>query len=138
MRDGGVEFTDEADSDCHPALCIRAKRPIPQAEPSSDEIDERIQREQKLIANVAGECQPLHVLHHGIQFVSVNDQNAFATGSHMDGVFLDVDVSVCTKKAGHQLIVISWTVNYASAFAGFAQDFLDDVVMLLRPINSTA
>ena len=56
----------------------------------------------------------------------------------MNGVFLDVDVSVGTKKAGHQLVVISWNVNYASAFAGFAQDFLDDVVMLLRPINSAA
>ena len=73
MRDSSFEFTDKADSILHPPLCIGAKRPVPETEPASYEIDERIQREQKLIANVAGECQPLHVLHHGIQFVSVND-----------------------------------------------------------------
>src|SRR5205807_6789465 len=73
MRDSSFEFANEADGVFHPPLCIRAKRPVAQAEPSSDEIDERIQREQKLIANVTGECQPLHILHHRVQFVSMND-----------------------------------------------------------------
>ena len=73
MRDSSFEFTDETDGVFHPPLRIGAERPVPKIKPSSDEIDERIQREQKLIANVAGKRQPLHVLHHGIQFVSVND-----------------------------------------------------------------
>ena len=56
----------------------------------------------------------------------------------MNGVLLDVDVSVRTEEAGYQLIVISRNINYASTLAGLAQNFLDDVVMFLRPINSTA
>src|SRR6266545_7809827 len=98
MRDSSFEFTDKADSILHPPLCIRAKRPVPETEPASYEVDERIQREQKLIANIARECQPLHVLHHRIQFVSVNDQNAFSAGSHMNGVLHDVDVSIRTQE----------------------------------------
>ena len=56
----------------------------------------------------------------------------------MNCVFLDVDVPVSTEEVGYQLIVIAGNVNYASALARLAQDFLDDVVMLLRPINSAA
>src|SRR5439155_9155499 len=56
----------------------------------------------------------------------------------MNGVLLDVDVPISTEEAGYELIVISRNVNYASALTGFTQYFLDDVVMLLRPINSTA
>ena len=56
----------------------------------------------------------------------------------MNGVLPDVDVSISTKEADHQFVVISRNVNYASALAGFAQDFLDDIVMLLGPINSAA
>src|SRR5207248_7048712 len=54
----------------------------------------------------------------------------------MNDVLLDVDVSVSTKEAGYHLIVISRNINYASTLASLAQDFLDYVVMLLRPIDS--
>src|SRR5262249_16995467 len=73
VRDSSFEFADEADCVFHTAFCVGAKRPVPETEPSSHEIDKRIQREQKLIANVTGEREPLHVLNHSIQFVSVND-----------------------------------------------------------------
>src|SRR6266480_5203624 len=56
----------------------------------------------------------------------------------MNGVLLDVDIPISTEEAGYKLIVISRNVNYASALTGFTQYFLDDVVMLLRPINSAA
>src|SRR5439155_22447621 len=56
----------------------------------------------------------------------------------MNGVLLDVDVPISTEEVGYELIVISRNVNYASALTGFTQYFLDDVVMLLRPINSAA
>ena len=37
---------------------------------------------------------------------------------------------------GDQFIVIPGNVNDACAFAGFAQDFLDDVIVLLRPVTA--
>src|SRR5262249_40520105 len=36
----------------------------------------------------------------------------------------------------HEFVVISRDVDDAGTLAGLAQDFLDDVVVLLRPINS--
>src|SRR5215208_560094 len=56
----------------------------------------------------------------------------------MNGVLLDVDVSISTKKANHQFVVISRDINDTGTLAGLTQDFLDDIVMLLRPINSAA
>ena len=73
MSDSGLEFADKADGILYAPLCIRAKRSIPEAEPPPNEINDWIEREQKLIANVSSERQPLHVLDHCVQFVSVND-----------------------------------------------------------------
>ena len=73
MRYSSLEFTDKADRVFHPPLGVSAERPVPQTEATPDEINERIEREQKLITKVAGECEPSHVLHHGIEFVTMND-----------------------------------------------------------------
>src|SRR6476620_5935564 len=53
----------------------------------------------------------------------------------MNCVLLNLDIPVGTTEARHQFVVISRDVNYAGALAGFAQNFLDDVVVLLWPIN---
>ena len=66
MRHGSFEFADKADCVFYPLLCVCAQRPIPETEAAPDKIDERIDREQKLVTNVAGEREPLHVLHHSI------------------------------------------------------------------------
>ncbi len=90
-----------------------------------------------MIANVADVSEPLHVLHHGVEFVAVDDENASAVRRFVNGVFLDRDVAVGAAERGHELIVITRDVNDRHAFARFAQDFLDDVVMLLRPVATT-
>ena len=51
-------------------------------------------------------------------------------------VLFDLDVAVNATKAAHQFIVISGDVNHARSLARFAQDFLDHIIVLLRPINS--
>src|SRR4029077_422273 len=53
----------------------------------------------------------------------------------MNCVLLNLDIPVGTTEARHQFVVISRDVNYARPLAGFAQNFLDDVVVLLGPIN---
>ena len=90
----GFELTDEAHRIFDPLFHISAERPITAAEPPPDEIDERIKGEQKLVADVADKGEPLHVLHNGIEFVSVDDENAPAVRRPMDGMLLDGDVSV--------------------------------------------
>ena len=53
----------------------------------------------------------------------------------MNCVLLNLDIPVGTTEARHQFVVISRDVNYPRALARFAQNFLDDVVMLLWPID---
>ena len=73
MRHSGFEFANKAYCIFHTALGISAERPVAETEAAPDEIDERIERKQKLITNVAGEREPFNVLHHGIEFVAVDD-----------------------------------------------------------------
>src|SRR6266496_5981214 len=54
----------------------------------------------------------------------------------MNRPLLDLDVAVGPAEVRHQLIVISGDVDYMRALASFPQNFLDHVVVLLRPVNS--
>ena len=54
----------------------------------------------------------------------------------MNCSLLDLDVAVDPTEAHDQLVVISRDVDHVRSFAGFAQNFLNHVIVLLRPINS--
>ena len=76
MSHSGFEFTDEAHGVLHPSLGIRAEGPVTQTETAPDKVDERIERQEKLIAKVARERQPLHPAaagHYHVEFVTVNN-----------------------------------------------------------------
>src|SRR5262249_2448949 len=135
MRHSGFEFADETYRVLHSSLCIRAERPITETEAAPHKVDERIEREEKLIAKVARKREPLHVLHYRVQFVAVNYQDALARGGHMNCPLHDLNIPVGAAEARYQFIVISRNVNYACALAGFAQDFLDHVVVFLWPVD---
>jgi hypothetical protein len=75
-------------------------------------------------------------LHHGVEFVPVDDQNAFARGGDVNRSLLDIDIAVCATEVAHQLVVISRDVDHMGAFARLAQKFLDHVVVLLWPVDS--
>ena len=55
----------------------------------------------------------------------------------MNCPLLDLDIPIGPTEVDHELVVISRDVNDARAFARFAQNFLNNVVVLLWPINST-
>ena len=48
---------------------------------------------------------------------------------------LDLDVPIGPTEVGHQFVVISRNVNHMRALAGFSQNFLDHVVVLLWPVD---
>src|SRR5438552_1394460 len=76
VRHSSFEFANEADRVFHTPLGICAEGPVAETEAAPDEINERIEREQKLITNVTGKREPLHPAaagHHHIEFVAVND-----------------------------------------------------------------
>src|SRR6266404_3677083 len=55
----------------------------------------------------------------------------------MNCPLLDLDIPIGPTEVDHELVVISRDVNDARAFARFAENFLDYVVVLLWPVNST-
>ena len=54
----------------------------------------------------------------------------------MNCSLLDFDIAVNATEVGHQLVVIARDIDHMRAFARFAQNFLDHVVVLLGPVNS--
>ena len=67
----------------------------------------------------------------------MHDEDAPAIGGRVDGLLLERDVAVVSDESGHELVVVPRDIDDARAFARFAQEFLDDVVVLLRPIDAT-
>ena len=81
MRHRGLEFADETHGVLHSSLRVRAERPEAQAETAPDEVDEGIERKEKLVADVTRKRQPLHPAaagHHHVEFVTVNNQDPLA------------------------------------------------------------
>ena len=81
MRHSGLKFPDETYRVFHGLFSIGAEGPVAQTETAPDEIDERIEREQKLVAKVARKREPLHSAaagHHHVEFVTMNNQDPLA------------------------------------------------------------
>src|SRR5947208_16959074 len=81
MCHSGFEFSDETYCVLYSSLGIGAEGPVAQTEPPPHKIDERIEREQKLIAKVACEREPLHSAAagpHAIAFVNAKTQEPIA------------------------------------------------------------
>src|SRR5262245_28166335 len=138
MSHSGFELTDEAHSVFHRSLGIRAERPIAQTETSPDKVDQWIERQEELIAKITCKREPPHSAaagYHHIEFVTMDNQDTFTGGGYVNCVLLDLDIPIRSAKARHQFIVISRNVNHPRTFAGFAQDFLDHVVVLLWPVD---
>ena len=72
---------------------------------------------------------------HGIEFVAMNNEHPTSVRETMDGMLLHGDVAVGAVKLGEQIIVITRDVNDAGPFTRFPENLLNDVVMLLRPVN---
>lgn len=119
-------------------LGVGAQGPVTEAESSAEEIDERIERQQELVTDIAEKRQPLHILHDGIKLVPVDDENALSSRGDVDGAWPNVDVAVAAAEIADQFVVISRNINDAGPFTGLAQNFLDDVVVLLRPVTTPA
>ena len=128
---------DETDRVFHPLLDRFAERPITESKNPAYGIYERIQSEEKLIADIAEKGEPPDILHHGVELVPVQDEDPASFGRNVKCVFLNRDRAVSAEMTGEKLIVIAWNVNDPRPFAGLAQNLLNHVVMLLGPVNAT-
>ena len=133
-----LEPTDKTDRVLDSFFRVGAQRPIAETESTAHEIDRRIKREQELVTNVTREREPLHVLHYCIELVPMNYEHPAAIGQAMNGMLLHRDVAIGAVKFGEQIIVIARDIDGPRAFARFPENLLNDIVMLLRPVNPAA
>src|SRR5438046_2379519 len=138
MHDGLFEFADETDRVFDALLGVSAKRPVTEREATADEIDGGVKRKQKLVTNAAGEREPLRVLHNRVQLVSVNDKQPAPIGRVVNGVLLDRNIAVRAGECADEFVMVAGDIDNRHAFARLAQNFLNDVVLWLRPEHSTS
>ena len=106
-----LESADEAYRILDPFLSVSAERPVTEAKPAAHEIDRGIEREQKLVANISREREPLHVLHHRVEFVSMNHKHSSPISQTMNRMFLHGDVAIGAVKFAEQLVVVARDIN---------------------------
>src|SRR4051812_4027968 len=93
-----LKLADKTNRIFDPLFDIRAERPVTETETAPKKINQRVKREQKLVTGVTNKCEPLHVLHHCIELVSVYNENSTAIRRPIDGVVLNDDVAVSAVK----------------------------------------
>src|SRR5271170_4780576 len=69
--------------------------------------------------------------------MSVKYQNMFTIRSRMYRILLDRDATEQPKVAANRFVVVTGDVDYSSTLSAFSQKLLDDVIVFLRPIDST-
>ena len=75
--------------------------------------------------------------HDHVEFVAVHDEKAPAVGSLVLGVAHDLDAAEReADELARELVVIAGDEHHARAAPHFAQQFLDHVVMRLRPVEA--
>src|SRR5690349_16068834 len=125
MRHSLLKFSDEANRVFYSLFGIGTQGPVAKSEPSPNEINQWVEREQELVANVTRKRQPLHILHHGVELMAMNNKNALSSRGDVNIIRTNLDIPVAAAKVCHQLIVIARNVNNPSAFSGFTQNFLN-------------
>ena len=67
----------------------------------------------------------------------VDNENSTAIRSAMNGMLFDRDRAIDTMERTNHLIMVARDVDNPGAFPCFAENFLDDVVVLLRPVTAS-
>ena len=66
----------------------------------------------------------------------MDNENALSGGGDVNIGRADFDVPIAAAKVCHQLVMITGNINDPGTFPRLAQNLLNDVVMLLRPVNA--
>ena len=137
-HDGFFKLSDEAHDVFHFGFDVGAERPRAEPNEAAGQIHDTIAAEEDSVADIADVSEPAEILHDGVEFVTVHDQQTASVGSEMDRVFLKRHAGIRTKKSVEKLVVVAGDVDDLCALAAFPEDFLDYVVVLLRPEDTAA
>ena len=136
--DGLLEFPDEADDIFDLGLHIGTQRPVPKTGEAADQIDDPIAPHKQDITNVPQMRKPAHILHDGVELMAVHDEQSAAVRCFMNSIFLERHARVVSVKGGEEFIVVADDVDDFRSLPAFAQKFLNDIVVFLRPVDASA
>jgi hypothetical protein len=70
--------------------------------------------------------------------MAVHNEQPAAIRRFVNGIFLERDARVMPVKGGEEFVVVADDVDDFRSLPAFAQEFLDDIVVFLRPVDATA
>src|SRR5665648_1129847 len=96
-----------------------------------------VEPERHRVAPVPKEGEPLGVADDHVELVAMHDEIAPAVRADVNRLALDGDAAELRAAIiPHGLVVVAGNVNELGALAHFAQEFLQHVVMGLRPVDA--
>src|SRR5262249_55200459 len=94
-----------------------------------------IEPDSKVVSLVPQKSEPARVADNHIEQIAVNDQVTPAVGRTMHDASDDFNpAEVGPIEVTQKFVVVTRDIDDPRAFARLAQDFLDDVVVGLRPV----
>jgi len=135
-NDGFLKFSNEAHDIFDLCFHIGAEGPVAEPEEPAEKIYEPIAAHEQHIADIPEVGQPTEILDDGIEFMPVDDEDFSTVRRGVDRILSDFDAGVVTVEGGEEFIVVADDVNDLGAFAALAEEFLDHIVVILRPVDS--
>ena len=113
---------------------ILRERPVGHVQHNTNSVHHSIQFQKKGVSAVSNIGQPADMLDHTVEQVAMDNPQSLAVGSFVDVVFLDGNLAkIEAEIVARGFVMIAWDIDNVGTAAGFAQQFLDDVIMFLRP-----
>src|SRR5262249_25838407 len=110
------------------------QRPITETEPAANGIEITIDEDRKVVSGVPEQRQPARMLDHHVEHVAMHHEIAPCIGGFMDRGLDDFDAAEMRSiVVAQKLVVVAGQINDSRTLARLAQEFLHDVVMMLRP-----
>ena len=129
------EIGDVADRILNPVLEIGRQRPISHSHSAAEPVEPVVELEREVVGPVTEMGQPLGVDHHGVELIAVDHQKLAPIGGDVDHFVRDSHLAeIKFEIVAHEFIVIAWNECDRRSFARLAQQFLNDVIVGLRPI----
>jgi len=126
---------DEADDVFYASLDVGREGPFGKTKAAADAVEESAHMDHQIIAIVAQDGEPRSILHNTIELVSVQDPETASVGGFVHGIGKNDDAAEGeTGKLMKEFVMISGDAYHVRTLADFAQEFLNDIVVGLRPI----
>lgn len=133
------EFADEIDRRFDTLFEKIRKRPELQSEKPACPIERRIERKRDFVRPVAEKREPARIADDDVELVAVQDEILLSLRGLVDGVAPHFDAAeIHAAHVAYAVVVIARNEDDTRAFSRLAENFLQDIVVRLRPMRSAA